>query len=118
MAMDRRRHPRIVIELAARVANVSESIPPSAQVIDVSVGGALLATAEPWGLRVEERVVVSLLAEKLPVLVIGRVVRVARGTDFRTYVAVQFDEGQPQEVERLEELIALHRDHELACSDG
>ena len=38
---------------------------------------------------VDERVVVSLMPDE-PILLLGRVVRVARGTDFRTYVAVHF----------------------------
>jgi hypothetical protein len=110
--VDRRHHPRIVVDLAARVANVSEAIPPSADVVDISLSGTLLACAEPLGLMVDERVVISLLPEDEPILLIGRVVRVARGTDFRTYVAVLFDDGQPHEHERLERLVAQGSDAE------
>ncbi|MCU1501015.1 MAG: hypothetical protein JWM12_369 [Ilumatobacteraceae bacterium] len=108
--MERRHFPRVTLDLAARVANVSEAIPPSAQVVDISLGGALLACAEPLGLLFAERVVISLLVDDEPILLLGRVVRVARGTDFRTYVAVHFDDGQAPEVERLDELIAARRD--------
>ncbi len=91
---------------------MSEAIPPSANVVDISLSGALLACAEPLGLTADERVVVSLLPEDDPILLIGRVVRVARGTDHRTYVAVLFDDGQPREHERLEGLIARHSEAE------
>jgi hypothetical protein len=95
------------------MANTTEAIPPAARVVDLSLGGALLSFAEPLGMVVDERVVVSLLPSD-SILLLGRVVRVARGTDFRTYVAVRFDDDQPGETERLEELVT----DELAAVDG
>jgi PilZ domain len=86
------------------MANTAEAIPLAARVVDLSLGGALLSFAEPLGLLVDERVVVSIPADEA-ILLLGRVVRVARGTDFRTYVAVQFDDGQPLELERLDDLV-------------
>ncbi len=87
------------------MANTTEAIPPAARVVDLSLGGALLSFTEPLGMIVDERVVVSLVPDE-PILLLGRVVRVARGTDFRTYVAVHFDDVQPGETERLGELVA------------
>lgn len=80
---------------------MSEAVPPEVEVIDVSLGGALVAYDEPVGLLVGERVVVSLVPVDAAVLLLGRVVRVARGADFRTYVAVQFAEEQADELDRL-----------------
>ena len=108
--MERRAHPRTTISFRAHIANVSESIPPEVEVIDVSLGGALVAYDEPVGLLVGERVVVSLVPLDASVLLLGRVVRVARGSDFRTYVAVEFAEHQDDEIGRLDtELERLRR---------
>lgn len=108
--MERRAHPRTTISFRARLANVSEAIPPEVEVIDVSLGGALVAYPEPIGLHLDERVVISLCPVDAPVILLARIVRVARGADFRTYVAVQFAEQQDDEVARLDaELERLRR---------
>jgi len=100
----------VPISFRARVANVSETIPPEVDVVDVSLGGALVAYAEPVGLLDGERVVVSFVPVDAPVMLLGQVVRVARGTDFRTYVAVRFAEQQDDELTRLDgELERLRR---------
>lgn len=120
-AVDRRRHPRVTSDLEARLANITEAIPPTARVVDLSMSGTLLSFAEPLGMIVDERVVVSVVPND-PIMLLGRVVRVARGIDFRTYVAVQFDDGQPNEEERLAELVACrlaaaHRDAQCSSAD-
>jgi hypothetical protein len=103
----------------ARVANVSETIPPEVDVVDISLGGALVAYAEPVGLLTGERVVVSFVPVDAPVMLLGTVVRVARGTDFRTYVAVCFAEQQDDELARLEgELERLRRRRAAADQVG
>jgi hypothetical protein len=96
------------------MANTTEAIPPAARIVDLSLGGALLSFDEPLGFLLDERVVVSMPPDD-PIMLLGRVVRVARGTDFRTYIAVQFDEEQPQELERLGELVDSLRCEELAA---
>ena len=103
--MERRRHSRVGTELEARMASTTEAIRPTARIVDLSLGGALLSFAEPLGLLLEERVVICIPPEDEPIMLLGRVVRVARGTDFRTYVAVHFDEDQPRELERLGDVI-------------
>ena len=44
-----------------------------------------------------------------PVMLLGHVVRIAHGADFRTYVAVEFSANQDIEVEQLEHEIAHRR---------
>ena len=98
------------------MANTTEAIPPSANIVDLSLGGALLSFDEPLGFLMDERVVVSIPPSDEPILLLGRVVRVARGTDFRTYIAVQFDEEQCNELERLDEVVESQRQRQLADS--
>ena len=105
-AVERRAHPRRRADFEARVANVSEAVPPAVRVVDISRGGALLRYDEPVGLHTDERIVVSLAPSDTAVMLLARVVRVARGTDFRTYVAVQFDDDQADELELLERQLA------------
>ncbi len=107
--MERRAHPRTSVGCRGRVANVSEAAPAEVEVIDISIGGALMAYAEPVGLLVGERVVVSLTMHRSPVMLLGHVVRIAHGADFRTYVAVEFSANQDIEVEQLEHEIAHRR---------
>ena len=93
------------------MANVSEAVPPAVRVVDISRGGALLRYDEPVGLQTDQRVVVSLAPSATAVMLLARVVRVARGTDFRTYIAVQFDDDQLTELDLLEQQLAeLDRD--------
>jgi hypothetical protein len=98
---------------------MSEAIPPEVEVVDVSLGGVLVAYAEPIGLLTGERIVVSLCPVDAPVMLLGRVVRVARGTDFRTYVALEFAEQQDDEVARLgTELERLRRARLADAGEG
>ena len=90
------------MSFAARLSNVTEAVPPAVDVVDVSRGGALLSYGEPLGLMVDERVVISMKAVEVTVMLLGRVVRIARGTDFRTYVAVHFDDDQCGELDLLD----------------
>ena len=107
--MERRAHARTPVGCRGRVANVSEAAPAEVEVIDISIGGALMAYAEPVGLVVGERVVVSVTLHSTPVMLLGQVIRIARGADFRTYVAVEFSANQDVEVEQLEGEIAHRR---------
>jgi len=107
--VERRAHARTPVGCPGRVANVSEAAPATVEVIDISTGGALMAYAEPVGLLVGERVVVSVTLHRSPLMLLGRVGRIARGADLRTYVAVEFSENQDVEMEQLEDEIAHRR---------
>jgi hypothetical protein len=72
-----------------RVGSASESPLPTARLIDASTHGLLLSFPEPVGLPIGLRVCVSVPSDRHGALhLIGRVVRVARGDDFQTYVGV------------------------------
>lgn len=104
--LERRRHPRLVVSMTARLSQASERISPVVDVVDISLGGALLRHDQPIGVHTDDRVVVSLLVESPSVLLLGTVARVAHGADFQTYVGVQFDDGQDDELRSL----AIHLD--------
>ena len=76
---------------------------PAAVAIDISMCGMLLAFDEPGGCVVGDRMVVSLELTERKVHVLGRSVRVERGSDLRSYVAIEFD--------------SLHEDDEAALSE-
>jgi hypothetical protein len=115
---ERRSHPRKRVGFAARVACATERIPPAVQIVDVSLSGALVAFGEPIGLLVNERVVVSLEPLRGPIHLLGRVVRIARGDDFRTYVAIRFDEHNEAELELLTEALDDSAPADPAPSDS
>gem|GEM_PF-6730624 len=101
------------------MAASSERPLPHAEAIDVSPSGALLALAEPVGLPLGQRVVVSLGFDDGRVHAFGFVRRLARGDDFRTYVAVEFDPLSDEEWERLvDRLDALERGAEREVEDA
>ena len=96
---ERRRHPRHAIAVTARVASAAEQQLPSAQTVDISFGGLLLAFNEPIGFPVGHRLVVSLDLTDGHLHAIASVARVERGTDFRTYIAVEFSQLRADEFE-------------------
>lgn len=56
----------------------------------------LVAFASPAGLAVGQSLLASIeLRAPDRLLLLGKVVRVERGTDFESYVAIAFDDGQP-----------------------
>ena len=100
--MERRAHPRSVLTLTVRMATANERAAPAVEVINASDGGLLIACHEPMGLVVDERLVISSSPTRGHAIhVLGRVARVAHGTDFRTYVAVRFDPEQTEEIDQL-----------------
>ena len=109
MFVERRRYPRVSSTMSARASNLSEAVSPPVSVIDVSLGGVLVAYAEPAGLVVDDRAVVCFELSIGTAVLLGRGGARCAGTDFRTYVAVQFADGQDEEVDRLAE--ELRREH-------
>lgn len=88
------------------MATAGERTAPAVEVINASVGGVLVAYDEPVGVVADERVVISLTPpDRAGINLLGRVARVAHGTDFRTYVAVRFEETQIDEIDELERAI-------------
>jgi hypothetical protein len=83
---------------------------PSADAIDGSETGVLVALAEPLGLVRGARVCLSMPTGEGLLHMVGRVRRVERGDDFRTYVGVSVsDELNRHEVERWHEWLAERR---------
>jgi hypothetical protein len=70
----------------------------------------LLAFEEPIGLRLGQQIVVSLMLRDGRCHVIGSVCRVARGTDFRTYAAIDLSKSDDDEIQRLHDHV--QSDHE------
>jgi hypothetical protein len=80
---------------------------PAADAIDGSNTGVLVALSEPFGLVKGARVCLSLPTAEGLLHMAGRVRRVERGDDFRTYVAVSVsDELNRHEVEHWQEWLA------------
>ena len=71
---------------------MSEQPLPRADAIDASRTGVLVAFAEPAVLARGTRVCCSLSTADGMMHLLGRVRRVERGADFRTYVALSLDE--------------------------
>ncbi len=103
---ERRADPRHTVRLTTTVARASERRLPAATTIDISTVGILLAFGEPVGLRVDDKVVLSIAFPAGRFHCLGRVRRVERGSDFRTYAGVQF-ELCPGEERQLSERLAL-----------
>ena len=84
-----------------RVTIAPERPMPSATTIDLSLSGLLLAFQEPVALEPDETAIVTITLDdgRLHALVTAR--RIARGDDFRTYVAFSFDSLAEEERDRL-----------------
>jgi PilZ domain len=102
---------RTRIALEVRVANAAEQLLPRARSIDCSTVGLLLAFAEPVGLVEGSRVVLSLRLRDGHLHTLAIVRRVARGADFRTYVAFAFDGLGVEDARRLERELRVCRKH-------
>lgn len=100
---ERRSHPRRSMRIDCWTAVAPEHPLPRCETIDVSMTGLLLAFDEPVGLRLDQRVVVSLVLGDGRCHVMGSVCRVARGTDFRTYAAIDLSDSGVDEIRRLHE---------------
>lgn len=98
---ERRSHPRRTILIDGWTALAPEHALPRCATIDVSRTGLLLAFDEPVGLPLGHRVVVSLMLRDGRCHVVGSVCRVARGTDFRTYAAIDLSQSAEDEIQRL-----------------
>ena len=107
---ERRSHPRRTIRIHGWTALAPEHALPRCETIDVSMTGLLLAFDEPIGLPLGQRVVVSLMLDDGRCHVIGSVCRVARGTDFRTYAAIDLRKSGEDEIRRLHEHVRTGHD--------
>src|SRR5215210_3347060 len=103
---ERRSHPRRTVRIDGWTALAPERLLPRCETIDVSMTGLLLAFDEPIGLPLGHRVVVSLMLDDGRCHVIGSVCRVARGTDFRTYAAIDLSDSGGEEIRRLHEHVS------------
>ena len=103
---ERRSHPRRTINISGWTALAPEQPLPRCATIDVSMTGLLLAFDEPVGLPLGHRVVVSLVLADGRCHVVGSVCRVARGTDFRTYAAIDLSESGEDEIRRLHDYVS------------
>lgn len=81
----------------------SERRLPQAQLVDASRDGVLMVLDEPTGFAAGQSVVVSIEPDDRSFVLVADVVRVERGTDFRTYVAVVFRPVAGDELERWAE---------------
>lgn len=70
---------------------------PASVAVDISAGGVLLAFDEPLGFATGDRLVISLDLGSQYFHAIGAVTRVERGTDFRTYLAIEFSDVRPED---------------------
>ena len=103
---ERRSHPRRTILIDGWTALAPEHPLPRCATVDVSRTGLLLAFDEPIGLLLGQRVVVSLMLRDGRCHVVGSVCRVARGTDFRTYAAIDLSRSDEDEIRRLHEHVS------------
>lgn len=100
-AANRRRYVRVPTSMTARVSGASDVVSPAVSIVDISLGGALIAFADPAGVMINDRLVVCLQLSTGSAVLLTRVARVARGLDFRTYVGLEICQGQDDEVARL-----------------
>jgi hypothetical protein len=103
MSSERRRHPRYVVNLAARLASVGGTA--TGKVRDLCRDAAFFETAEsiPVGTPVEMTLEFPGLPS--PLVIKGRVVREAHSTDGRYAVAILFLEETPEFVTQLDFLV-------------
>ena len=99
--MERRTHPRKSIHRPISVGVAPERPLPTANIIDMSLDGALVAFDEPIALHDGERAVLSITVRDGVLHTMSTVVRCARGDDFRTYVAFSFGALRSEDDERL-----------------
>jgi hypothetical protein len=116
--VDRRRNVRARLNCPVQMAAAVEQPMPSADAIDGSETGVLVALAEPFGLMRGARVCLSMPTRDGLLHMVGRVQRVERGDDFRTYVAVSVsDELNRHEVERWHNWLAERSRHAAPATE-
>jgi len=109
---ERRGAQRCQPDLAVAVAQTEHRLPP-ARTIDISTNGVLLAFEEPVGFVEGTRAVLSIELPSGHLHTLSTIRRVARGLDFRTYVALEFELMRDDEVARLaDDLEQLTSEHQ------
>lgn len=103
---DPRLHPRAVREAEVRVTIAPERPMPTATTINLSVSGILLAFHEPVAIQPGETAIVTVLLDDGRLHARVTASRIARGDDFRTYVAFTFDALGEEDRDRLEAFLA------------
>jgi hypothetical protein len=89
---DRRHAPRRSTDYELRLAVSDEKPAQTARIINISASGLLAVVPDPMGEWRGQRAVLSLTWDDTGHRhVLGRVARVDRGADHRTYVGVEFD---------------------------
>lgn len=94
----------------ARCTPVSISVSPEQPLCDsvtinVSTSGMLIAFEEPVALAQDQRAVATMTLSDGRMHALLRVRRIARGDDFRTYVAFSFEDLRDEERHRLTEFV-------------
>ncbi|MCU1366940.1 MAG: hypothetical protein JWL72_4166 [Ilumatobacteraceae bacterium] len=79
---------------------------PTATTINLSVSGMLLAFHEPVALHPGESAIVTVVLDDGRLHARVTATRIARGDDFRTYVAFTFDSLSDEDRARLEHFLA------------
>ena len=91
------------------VRRIRGGAPATVSVIDISLGGALIAYADPAGLVANDRIVMCLQLQSATAVLLSKVSRMKSGVDFRTYVGLEFCDGQDADLAQLSD--ELHRKH-------
>ncbi len=89
------------MHIDASAAGAPEQPLPRCSTVDVSRSGLLVAFGEPVGFPVGHRLVISLALDDGRCHLMGSVNRIARGDDFRTYVALDVSSTPAAEIERV-----------------
>lgn len=106
IVLDRRRSSRHTLHVAVSVTAGPETPCPPSETVDIGRHGILVRLAIPARpVCVGERVLVSLELEDGALHLLGRTTRSLRGDDDRWYLAVEFDEVEPMDRSRLDQLI-------------
>ena len=98
---DRRSEARRSISIEIAGVAAAERPLPRCSTIDASSRGILVAFDEPVGLSIDDRILLSLALCDGRCHLLGSIRRVARGIDFRTYVAVDLSTACEEDVARL-----------------
>ena len=88
--VERRACARRRVDLDVSAAVSPEMALPRARAIDIGCGGLLMAFVEPIGFARGHKMLVSMRLDDFRFNVLASVVRSERGSDSRTYVAVEF----------------------------
>jgi hypothetical protein len=94
------------VDWRVRVSCASERRLPEARLVDASRDGVLMVLDEPTGFAVGQPIVLSIEPADDTFVVVADVVRVERGSDFRTYVAVALRVDDVDDLDRWEARLA------------